>query len=423
MVDSIDFLAVVADVLRVQVDDVDEHWDLTSSSGRYTYHPLQKTDVGQVLGRLESVTKTAPVALASPNAFEILLTQADEARTPLRNALREEPFTLADSDNGLNYVLGVPSREMICHVLLRLHADLGSRHTRQRVRPPFALSRDGVQELDPWDVLSDICRRFVSLQISSSAPRTAEKFSNYVDSMLFHMAFNLDFSLVSVASPADAFLDRTSWRTTTRSEHRDLEPPHLLYQRDLVHRYIAALSSGDAVSRFLGIYQIAEHHFDRLYNKFIVDQVRDQLVSPAFSLRRDDDIQKLVRSVTKLVRERQNETSSFDEQKAMLLTLETFVQLPRLVESLESIDPSLIEYYKHTEVQFSRGDVVDLANSDALPSLGRRIYKTWNAVVHAKTGDKGRFRHGLDDAALKREIPLMRAIAEEVLIASATMLE
>ena len=54
-------------------------------------------------------------------------------------------------------------------------------------------------------------------------------------------------------------------------------------------------------------------------------------------------------------------------------------------------------------------------------ALGRRIYTVRNAVVHAKEGSRKRYRPFEHDAELRRETPLMRVLAELVIIGSGTL--
>lgn len=52
-------------------------------------------------------------------------------------------------------------------------------------------------------------------------------------------------------------------------------------------------------------------------------------------------------------------------------------------------------------------------------SIRDRIYATRNAVVHSKYGERLRYEPFKHDKHLGKEIPLMRAVAEEIIISSA----
>lgn len=91
-------------------------------------------------------------------------------------------------------------------------------------------------------------------------------------------------------------------------------------------------------------------------------------------------------------------------------------------------DAGEIAYYKSHEISFSNGDAIDLDNytSDKLPKkIAARIYKTRNALVHHKSNtarlkERGIYHPFKDEAELSNEIPLMRFVAEAIIIKTAT---
>lgn len=423
MVSVSDVADVVARALRVDLGEFSgDGWPLESPR-EPRLEPLSETSIEEIVTRLEGSDTGTPVSLRSPLEHEALLVEQGGIGARgwwLRR--RGEPFVLLDEGAGLRYELGPPSPALMCWILLDIQRKSSSQQFRRRIRPlPSSIRQP---ERDPWDALASMfSSRFSSLRITSNKPLTAEKFGNYTYAALFHFAYNLDIAMNTVSEATELFPERV--RRGVRSEPEHLESPRRIYHQDLVQRYIIAVASEDLVSKFLGYYHVAEHHFELLWHQHVVDQVRDKVTAPGFSLRRDQDMLNLAKSVSNLMRERQNETSSFDEKKALVLTLKAFVETERLKATLVAMDPGLLPYYADTKVLFSDGDKVDLRTSDdqALPALARRIYNTRNSVVHAKKGERNRFRPGLDDEALARELPLMRAVAEEILVSTSQLLE
>lgn len=77
-------------------------------------------------------------------------------------------------------------------------------------------------------------------------------------------------------------------------------------------------------------------------------------------------------------------------------------------------------YYANNEVPFSKGKIVGLRSVDkdrVVKDLTNRIYATRNSLVHSKDGDKARYTPFKDERALVMEIPLMRFVAEMVILA------
>ena len=102
------------------------------------------------------------------------------------------------------------------------------------------------------------------------------------------------------------------------------------------------------------------------------------------------------------------------------MTLRKYIKdLSLLSEELNRISPDLINYYKTTEVPFSKGNKVDFDNTDVdniYVNLAKRIYCTRNAIVHSKETDKSKYTPFRDDKDLLVEIYLLRIIAETIII-------
>ena len=92
-----------------------------------------------------------------------------------------------------------------------------------------------------------------------------------------------------------------------------------------------------------------------------------------------------------------------------------------------TIETETFTYFRE-EISFSNGDAIDLDNytSDKLPKkIAARIYKTRNALVHHKSNtarlkERGIYHPFKDEAELSNEIPLMRFVAEAIIIKTAT---
>ena len=153
--------------------------------------------------------------------------------------------------------------------------------------------------------------------------------------------------------------------------------------------------------------------------------VQSQVTTPSFSYRRKKDIRDLIKTVRKSLKI-QNDTVTFSEEQALRLTLEKFFELSELASDLDAYDDSLLSYYKNNKVGFSNGPIVDLHNSDqtkTLKALAKRIYSTRNALVHSKDGEKAKYTPFADDHELAKELPLLRFIAERVILSNSNMIE
>jgi len=114
-----------------------------------------------------------------------------------------------------------------------------------------------------------------------------------------------------------------------------------------------------------------------------------------------------------------------NEQTGLLLCLNTYVSdLDALKDTLISIDASAIKYYKITPVAFADGGkTIDFENApDKIYSdIRDRVYSVRNAIVHSKEGEKLRYEPFNHDEQLAKEVPLIRSIAEEIIMNSAEL--
>ena len=115
------------------------------------------------------------------------------------------------------------------------------------------------------------------------------------------------------------------------------------------------------------------------------------------------------------------------ESEALELTLKKYINIHSLIDELNNIDESLVSYYTHNEVSFSKGDTFDLndiQNQKLYKKIAARIYKTRNSLVHCKSNEtrlneRGIYQPFKNNQELLKEIPLMRCIAELIIIKTA----
>ncbi len=188
------------------------------------------------------------------------------------------------------------------------------------------------------------------------------------------------------------------------------------------------MASDNPILQFLSFYHVIEHFFEEVYHDEIVSMIQREITKPDFSYRRTEDLKKLYARLKQKITE---ETSGRSELEALELTLRKFVDLLDLKDTLDKYDPALSQYYLEHEVSFSRGNRIPWSSEPEkiYSKMAERIYKTRNAIVHSKNAYKATnsgkikelpkytpFKHDKD---LQKEIPLLRFIAEQIIINSA----
>jgi len=313
----------------------------------------------------------------------------------------------------LNYRLGKPSEPF---ALLVADALLGIQiQARLRVYVAHRLSRD---RPSPMALLIDVLR-LETLTISGEKGRTRSELKALAESFYFHIGFNLDYAVVQ-RTDFSAFARKSRIQRLRRTTLEELEAPKRAYLPELVSSYQLALSSESPMLAYLSFYHVAEHFFEEIFLNDIALKLQDSITAPGFSTKRMQDLHGLIRTVSKSLKSR-DESMVINESTALNLTLKRHVTLPDLVDSLEAFDGLLLETYATKKVSFSAGPTVELRGNDSdqiFKNLSDRIYKTRNSLVHRKNGGQGRFTPFKDDRALEPELPLMRFLAEQIIIST-----
>lgn len=343
--------------------------------------------------------------------------------TPLPILFRrffEEDLSKEDPANGIVYELSKPTDE---YLLFILDALIESEYWKDIFR--FFLlrvirERTGMEKTEFFEFLSKFLRIY-TLKIRSREPMSSDRFSKLATSFLFNLSYNLDIAVIEVR-----FLHELARSKITRIRRsREIEPPRRIYNPDLVYHYQMAISTDSIPLQFLSFYHVIEHFFYDIYHEDLINTIKAKITSPDFSYKRKRDLENLIKLISQKIKYKDEELL-YNEQEALYLTLKKYVRLDNLIAKLREYDESLIEYYQKNKVSFSKGASINFSLSDTeniFRQIADRIYKTRNSIVHSKEGGKPRYVPFRNDKELTMEIPLIRFIAEEIIINTSKVIE
>lgn len=376
----------------------------------------------KLIAKISSKSVEDQTKFFDDNEFEVLV--KEEAPLHIRR-FRDEKYILKDSESQIEYEISPPSEEYIVWLLTQMSEyfspkELGfTAFYSPRIEKLIEESK-GVFSI--FDYLRYTLFRFPTLKIRSVQKSSYRQFIRLTNSFLFQLGYNIDAAFVPVNS-LDNIYRRVRLSKIRRSKIDEIDPPRRAYNEDLIHHYLLAVSTDNVVVEYLSYYHILEHFFESVFSDELIETTRSILTHPSFSYKRKKDISLLIKSVRKSLQIR-SETISFSESEALRLCLIKFVNLAELFNELKAYDESLISYYKNNEVAFSNGDKFDLENTDqeqTLKQLTKRIYQTRNALVHSKENELSKYKPFVDEEVLSMELPLMRFVAEMVIIKESTL--
>lgn len=380
---------------------------------------LDKAQVNQIIQDLTSLNTDQDVELFDNNNYEVLVRQ-EHRMMPTREIAQK------DIVNKIEYKIDKPTDRYLVFFLY----NLGKQNTPRILRGgimPHRLHRiynnDKEQqaslfELNVLDVIKDIVPRLETLQIKSDNTRKKSEFEQLVYAFLFNLGYNLDYTILPLRF-MDEFTQPYRLGRLRRANFSDVEPPKRIYLNELILHYQKGISSESIDHQFLSFYHVLEHFFEKIYNDDILNSIKTELTKPSFSYKRNKDLSGLISIIQNRLKYK-NDEFLLNEPEALELTLRKFVKdIPYLTKELTTISPTLIDYFKTTDVPFSKGNKVNFENtnvSEIYTNLAKRIYLTRNSIVHSKETDKSKYTPFRDDKDLLTEIYLLRLIAEIVII-------
>ena len=133
-----------------------------------------------------------------------------------------------------------------------------------------------------------------------------------------------------------------------------------------------------------------------------------------------------------------DKNNSPNESSALQYVIEEYIDLKQLISRIKEIVGEDIKRYGNPISFFNNNDKNDSkvdfdqidnpqnknACSNIITSLYKRIYATRNALVHSKEREnESNYKVFEDENELRKEIPLIRAVAEQIIIKTGKILE
>lgn len=415
--------ALIAEALRIPLEEMDEAYSFDfNERGVNKVLELPKTDLDQVLSNLNQQENPDETVISTPKSYEVLV--REESSFPrMGPRLRDESILVEDQDNSLSYRLSRPTNEFLIFLLLKVSEISSPRAMVMPMPLNRIFDRPREEEISNiFELLKRVIPRFLTLQIASEKNRSNAELERFGSAFLFQLSYNIDIALVPQRH-IEEIVRSGRINRIRRSSMDELDPPRRHYISDLVHHYQLAVGAENPFLEFISYYHVAEHFFETVFNQDLVERIRSKLTQPDFSYKRKKDIGGLIKDISKSLQIR-NDSITFSELEALRLTLENYIDFEDLKSKIDDYDPTLSEYYRTTKVSFSNGDEFDLSGSDEAvlaKKLASRIYKTRNAIVHSKDSDKSKYMPFRDDKILVKEVPLIRFIAEQIIIESSSI--
>ncbi|MFG2508589.1 hypothetical protein ACGFOW_24125 [Streptomyces rubiginosohelvolus] len=187
---------------------------------------------------------------------------------------------------------------------------------------------------------------------------------------------------------------------------------------ELSLRYLRAVAARDPFSAFMGYYQVLEHSMENAW----FERLQRRTVAHGGTLERPkDDVRSAASKDVAKVLGVKVDAIKFTERRGLLAVLETYLDLAGFVFDLSRLDGAQ-DHFSRVHPSFVAAPLLNFSlvpdaagDVPLIAQATERIYTVRCAVTHSKeSGD--RYNPYVHDADLGREVPLVRIVAEHIMI-------
>ncbi|MCD7997693.1 MAG: hypothetical protein LUH21_10695 [Clostridiales bacterium] len=338
---------------------------------------------------------------------------------------QEFPVISEDITNSIQYELGVPTIEYCIYLLIQIKDTMNQQQGRNSRMLPLRLRRPFDRYVSNNDNISlaillpkMIGELSLKIKNMNLYAKDLSSFRNYKTSFVFEFMYKSGIALVEFTDIVDMFHMNNSIRG--RLDVTQIStPPLRKYTNDVVDYYKQALASNDPYIKFISFYHVMEYFFDEVFKRKLVTDLKDKITHPDFSYKNEDKIYDIALFVKNRLR-MNDETGQGNELESLKYVLSEYLSIDDLKARIDAIDLNAVQYYKNNKVSFCNAPVISWSDTQGVfTQLARRIYFTRNSLVHSKSGkNKERYRPYQDEKQLQLEIPLVKAVAELIIINS-----
>lgn len=414
---------------------VDESSDIVFDFDENTF-TLVNSELKEVFDRV-CQSEQHDMDLLSNRTLEVALSFKNNT-VPL--TFRDFPFlNLTADETGMSFTVSEPSLEY-CVFLITLLCDKQTEGANYR-RPFFSYhphhshdndedEQDSLEDVQfNWrEALIGIFRRYRTLKMRSTKEQDYHSFVDLRNDYLFTCMYNLEPRLCPVeCHHLEELFPR---RELYRSRSTAFSAPLRHYHNELVEFYKTAISASDPFIQYISFYHVLEFYFDETFKKHLVNVIRSKITLPDFSYRNDDKLLDLAKAIRKEVKENADETQGSERDTLKYLLQQYVTDIEKVKTRISTLSKSNVDaaFYQHVKVAFvntAKAKTISWNDANQVHlNLADRIYQTRNALVHSKKeNDGGVYNPAGNEGDLIKEIPLIRAIAEEIIINSSTIID
>ncbi len=339
-----------------------------------------------------------------------------------RFSRHHEEIEVSDSVNGITYRISSASLEYCLYIISLICEDkeIDYQRTIQDFKMSYrlAIRRTAYDNEITFEKILSNTLRLTSLKMQFDNETTVPQMKKHASAFEYLFMYKRGYALFEVSDIST--LLRMEGGGRSRVSVID-EAPRRSVNPEVLEFYSMALAAEDPFTIYISFYHIIEYYFDEIYQKKLVDDMKEKITSPDFSYKDDKKLLELASFVSKRMKS-DDEAGKGNELESLKYVLATFAPIEELKNKLNEINPTLVQFYSDKSVSFAGKQQLKIAWNDmegVYSSLAKRIYAIRNALVHSKSGQNDKLYKPLKHKAiLYKELPLIRVVAELIITKS-----
>jgi len=297
--------------------------------------------------------------------------------------------------------------------------EISSEHIHLRLRRGFLHGFYKNKEKEEPIHLINFLRRPITIKIHNIKAHSiyeAIKESNpVVDACLFELAYLKEISLQIAEEWEKNSPRRHPFRFSDEYKSHNLPLRSIKYNSDVLRFYSRGTSTEDPVNQFLSFYHVLEYFFISVSDEQLYSILSRRINDPIFSTTPNH--------LDRLIHDTLSYEQETDETKMLKLVLEKFVDKEEIIRFIKEIEEYENEkFYTKQRKIFGKEIEVKPESGHVIANLATRIKTIRNALVHSSDKFERKARYvptGSSEKMINKEIPLMKYLAEKVIIGSA----
>ena len=327
------------------------------------------------------------IIVTNENYYEVPIVLKNEYGPMIIRIDKKSEKKYTDEENGLQYEIGKPSKQFFFKIIenkIKINFLMFPR--RIFFREPEGEDKECEKEYPIFDLLAILYKECVTLRITSNKVRKETDFEKLADAFIFNMNYNTDIGIRQTYDFENLHNRRIN-NKFRNGDMSEISTPKRIYKKELVEQYNMASIADDPFIQYLCYYHILEHFYESVYKDELIRIVKEQLTSPAFSIKKDKEIITLIDKIKSKIK-KDREDFDGDELESLELVIKKYVNVDELYKKINDINDELANYYDKKGVSFSKGIPINFKDKDNIfKNIAKRIYFTRNALVHYKSND------------------------------------